>query len=130
MEGKIFLIDNGAGSFIERYLKYTLAGTHHEIVATARNRMEVIGVLADIVVGRTFCNVVLLDANLTSNSEEGEDGRRVREYIDKANEILPQESRLKAIGFSAAPMKGYGIHVDFDLTKAGIPKIAKVLDDL
>lgn len=128
MEGKLLVIEND--EFILKLVAYKLQQTAHEVVAIARTRKEARSAFKAIKAGRMACNGVLFDANITPGGKAGEDGRHIRKYIDNVNQALPQESRLKAIGFSAAPMKGYGIHVDFDLTKAGIPKIAKVLDDL
>jgi CheY-like chemotaxis protein len=91
----------------ERYIRYL----GHNVTAAVATLETALSTVNAIEAGTVACDAVILDANLSPASQEGDDGAIV------AARLRQLEIPVKIIGFSARSMEDYGIRVDYDTCK-------------
>lgn len=126
--------------------------TNHDIVGEAQTLGEAFSQLRRIVMREVRVDVILLDGNLRSeaidpifelpnqqfssvhsksNVIKGSDYTQPGGHAKAIMEVIRKTNISAAVvGISAYPMSEYGIEVDYDLTKLGIPELDELLEQL
>lgn len=108
-------------------IRSLLEPTSHEVVADAYTRREAFGVIEAMHAGQLAIDAVLLDGNLDNKEHRlFSDATAIYDYMRSLRLLTP------IIGISSDPLAEHGIPVprELDITKAGIPLIEEVLDNL
>lgn len=106
-----------------RLLSQLVVGdTSHEIVAEASSRQEALEVVDKVEAGELEVDVFLVDGQLSTQSESGEDALAIHDYI------VEKKIGGVILGFSAEPMGAE--HCDIDVPGKSIFKAVGIIDTL